>query len=568
MTAISRSAASALETRLRSELWRRLEHRLSAGESLTTQRQFCEAIESAYTELTGQEPPASIRQDLRDAIARMNRDHPETFLARGVQNAVSQAFGRCVGKLRWDQVRVEQHGTASIRRFLRQRRVRGFLHDINLDPALIDVFECVRHGVEQAVARPILPPRPVQMPVQATTTVLPPQPADDPTLDSSVDDLLNRRLLERQLLRLPETIAAYEEDGLVSADLARQYRELLIDGELEEGSDVLEQVQAAVTADMQYAVVFGALQKIRGDFDGLLRTLVQHKDLVIAGDDGDRTMLMTALMRSPGFLQQAVAAIDRTDPSLQQLADRDEPYRQLLPDRRERLTSLSTEEGFVDDLRRMRVEQYADRLSSSDRAERARARSDIHGIVRLLDELMEATPFRRKVRLMIASRRLQERVDDIETIYRSMAASEARPKAMQVLRDSLDRVLGTTSEEEKVAVQKRMKGFLLSVEHRIVADDDAELVAEMAPAAVAVEEPPIELSEIERSRGALVATVEVRIEGRRQEMDGVVMPDPNDSTRMVLAERNADDELQPQTRKNRLRYVEQLPDGSWKALTG
>jgi hypothetical protein len=63
--------------------------------------------------------------------------------------------------------------------------------------------------------------------------------------------------------------------------------------------------------------------------------------------------------------------------------------------------------------------------------------------------------------------------------------------------------------------------------------------------------------------------VAVRVDGRPQTISGVVMPDPDDSKRMVLAERDPESgELVAQKRKRRLRYVNQLPDGSWQALTG
>ena len=65
MTVISRSAASALDARLRTELWRRIETRLSNSDTLATARQFQSAIEVAYRDLTGEVPPVEVSDGLR-----------------------------------------------------------------------------------------------------------------------------------------------------------------------------------------------------------------------------------------------------------------------------------------------------------------------------------------------------------------------------------------------------------------------------------------------------------------------------------------------------------------------
>ena len=114
----------------------------------------------------------------------------------------------------------------------------------------------------------------------------------------------------------------------------------------------------AVQTTVSHLQVFDALQKIRGDYDGLLRTLIKHKDLVLGGDDGDRTPLMTALMRSPGFLDLAAAAIERKDPEMRLLSTRLPPYNLIAPRKLEAVPKLHIEESFVDDLRGLSVVEY------------------------------------------------------------------------------------------------------------------------------------------------------------------------------------------------------------------
>ena len=183
------------------------------------------------------------------------------------------------------------------------------------------------------------------------------------------------------------------------------------------------------------------MQKIRSQYDGLLRMLIQHKELVVGGDNGDRTRLVTELMGSPGFLDLAVAAMERRDPELRQVAERQPPYDLAALGQLKSPTNLTIEPSFVDDLRRLSTSEYTDKMHSRDRTERARAAADIYSLVHLLDQLMEATPFRRKVRLLIANHVLQSCTDQVESIYRSSASvGDARAKADDVIQQKLEKI--------------------------------------------------------------------------------------------------------------------------------
>ena len=82
-------------------------------------------------------------------------------------------------------------------------------------------------------------------------------------------------------------------------------------------------------------------------------------------------------------------------------------------------------------------------------------------------------------------------------------------------------------------------------------------------------EPGGDLTEIERSRGAQLVRVEVRAAGRLMKIACTIMPDPDDSRRALMVQRDpATRELVPLERRGRKRYVERKPDGSWRAATG
>ena len=141
-----------MDASLHGELWRHVESSLARGAPLSTPARLLAALEAAYRSVVGRAPEPQERRWLGELVRRVNAERPETYLARGVQNAVLTTFAHGVERLRWDRGRVERYGTASIQRFLRTGPVRGFLVDIGLPARLIDVQACVRHGAEVAGA--------------------------------------------------------------------------------------------------------------------------------------------------------------------------------------------------------------------------------------------------------------------------------------------------------------------------------------------------------------------------------------------------------------------------------
>lgn len=602
MTTTSRAAAAYLDERLRSELWSRVEERLARGESLVRWRQFHDAIETAFREFTGQDPPAGMRAVLRRMVDEVHERHPETYLAHGVQNAVNQAFGRGVGSLAWDVVTVERRGTHAVHRFLRRERIRDLFDDIRLDPGLIDVFACVQHGVAAAQPGRRRPRAGADDPVAATAA------REVGEADRRQRELaaLRRSLEAGERARLPEALPAYVDDGLLTpeeAEVARALAELEVRvaagsvGRPEARSErdaiagasarqALEaKVQAAVSGTVAALQAFAALQRIRPEYDPLLRLLIRHKAHVVGGEAGDRTPLMTALLQSGGLLELALAAIAGRDPELRGLAQRAAPYGEVAPGRLAPVPNLTIEESFVDDLRRRDSADLAQRLHHRDRFERERARADLHGLILLLDHLLEPTPFRRKIRLVGVGRALQELAPEIDRVYRTAGGGAARGQAEALLTQRLERLLVGASPEELAAARKRGQALRMAVEQKLADEtqpDDAEFAHALgqlealerggepaAPAAGAEAAADEELSEVELRRGAVRAEVEVRGEGGRQMVVSTVMPDPDDSQRFLIAARDPQSrQLVPQLRRGRNRYVEKRSDGSWRALTG
>jgi len=74
------------------EAWSRVSALLREGEVLLTNDDFRRVIEEVYAEVTGSSPEVDMREAIKLMVEAVNRDHPETYLAQGMQNSVNRAF--------------------------------------------------------------------------------------------------------------------------------------------------------------------------------------------------------------------------------------------------------------------------------------------------------------------------------------------------------------------------------------------------------------------------------------------------------------------------------------------
>lgn len=119
----------------------------------------------------------------------------------------------------------------------------------------------------------------------------------------------------------------------------------------------------------------------------------------------------------------------------------------------------------------------------------------------------------------------------------------------------LERLSLNATSEERAAVRKRGNGLVVSVEQRWLAVQGDAGAEDGVDAAEPI--PVDDLTDYEKSRDAIFATVSVRSGSLKQEVTSVLMPDPDQPSRMLMAQRDPDSgKLVPQLRHNRRRYVE------------
>ena len=75
-----------------------------------------------------------MREAIKLMVEAVNRDHPETYLAQGMQNSVNRAFEEGVRRLNWDVTTIQAKGARTLRRFSEQDSVRQLFEEANLAP--------------------------------------------------------------------------------------------------------------------------------------------------------------------------------------------------------------------------------------------------------------------------------------------------------------------------------------------------------------------------------------------------------------------------------------------------
>lgn len=611
--------ADPVPSALVAQLWARVADRLSRGDSLTSTEDFQQAILREYESLSGAEPDQRTRRWLCRMVARVNARHPETYLARGLQNGVTRAFEQGVRVLSWDEPKVQSRGARSIRRFTRRDRVRDLLEEVNVAPDQIDVTSCVKESLQHlraewhdrtAASRPALPRAasepvaPAARPASAVEQALQEPDVQAAIVTGEVDqreaekrlqglDKRHGELIQVELAKVDQRLEHYVAEGKLTEDEADKVRQLrdvdrrLAEGEIDEteatqirnsilggrARDALERkVRDVVEQSVRYLQVFEAMQKIGKDSDDAVRFLIEHKEGIVAEAPGSRqaAAAMQVLADDEPLLQQVLKIVDRSDHEIRMMSVRLPPYNYIMSRGMERIGNMTIETEFVDDLRSLRPDDISERLSSEDQRVRVRPAADMRCLLSLVDHATKRTPFRKEIRLLRLSQ-------SIEEFYRNTSdISEARRQAESFLKRRLRKIFPDMPTEEAVEIRQRSAEIIEAIEQRILEERRAAVEAHRAEAEAVVgrqsqadagaeDGGEMELTDEERALGVQIGRVEIRVAGSYRRVPYKLMPDPDDPSRHVIAKRDEETgEVKPQLRRGSKRYVVKDRDGVWK----
>ncbi|MBT3344868.1 MAG: hypothetical protein HN712_24125 [Gemmatimonadetes bacterium] len=609
---------SYLSSALRTELWMALGEQLRSGTPLCTNRDFLDVLCEIYEEITGEVAPELVRSEIHDMVTAVNEAHPETYLAKGVQNGIARAFGEGVRRLNWDVNRIQSAGAKTMRRFRQQDSVREFLADANLQPEQISVADCVQQVIQEVAPAGVDVPPPSQPSRPAFRPDLKPQaPATAETSAASVMDADTKALVEsgevdasevkqraeaqekrrsqledREMKKAysAERIDAYVDQGVVDADEAVKLKELakveerLKKGEITEeeageirnsildgkARDKLErQVRETVADSIRYLQAFESMQKINPQYHDAIGFLIQHKNLVVAGEGAnvDLSPPVKGLMEDVDLLEDILNIMERKDQELRMISVRLHPYNGIMSRGIERIGNMTIEESFVEDLEHLDSDGMSDRLNSADQMERVRPAADMRCFISLIDHVTKRTRFRKELRLLRISKQLEE-------FYQGTTdMKEARHQAESFLDRRLRRLFPDMNAEEAAELKQRSTQMMDQIEQRIHDERKAGVEAKRAKVEDAQAAKPsseggddeMELSEEEIKSGVQIGRVEMRVAGGTRRIPTKIMPDPDDAEKMCVASRDPDTgEVTPAKRRGAVRYIEKTRDGFWR----
>ena len=582
------------------QLWERIFVRLDRGDALITTNDYQLALESEYAAVTGSDASDTLKELFRQAIQSFNDEHPDRLVARGVQNSVTRAFQSGVFKLDWDQELIEQVGESSIERFKTRDRILGFLSDVRVDPALIDSRRCVDHAIEVVNGnKPIIESHSPAEPLPAD--MAPPPPVSEEAQEALQEGTVSQHevdersaqqnqakaeITQRERANAHRHVDSYVRQGFITSEEGEAVRALSdIDKRVERGeidhsegerlrSSLLgrkarEEIERKLAGATDYAVrfvqSFEAMKRIQPSNDEALRFLIFNKAILEEGkglEAMDRAV--TDLASDSELLHEVIDIMDRNDQEVRMISVGLPPYSYIVKRGNERIGNLTIEEDFVDQLREKSSEDISAVLNSEDAATRVRPAADMRCLIAIINHLIKPTPWRKEIRMLKVQLTIEEffhATDDME---------EARSQAESFLQRRLRRVFKDLTNEERAAIEERGSAIIDSIEQQVIAErqeagtseESVESVAHAGDDELAEAD---DLSEDEKSKGALIGRVEVRVAGQMRRIPYKIIRNPDDEESYVIAQRDRDSgELEPVVRRGAKRIVQKGRDGIWR----
>jgi hypothetical protein len=604
-------------------MWGRVADRLQQGEVLVRNEQFQLAMEEEYQLLTGRPPQATISNYLSQMIEVVNGQYPGTYVTRGLQNSVDKAFDKGVRALQWSEAKIQQSGARTIKRFTQRESVRGLLDEMNVRPSQIDVLRIVQKSIESLRANGGIGIAEVAQALNSNAAMwqnqdeLTAAPAPSPTPSQPANVVVDReiqaaiekgdldpaqvqrrvrqqdkkgaQIRDKEMAKVPARLGAFVERGAITHEEADTVRQLhKVDQRLQRGeidaneasrvrnsimdgdarSEIESKVRETVEQSSRYIQVFEAMRKISPDSDDGLEFLIRHKEGVTASNVQDPALLAAVdeLADDAPLLQKTVDMMERKDQELRMVSVRLPPYNLIMPRQLERINHMTIELSFLDELRRLSIDDISERLNSTVAEIRARPAADMRCLISLIDHPVKRTVFRKEVRMLRVAMTMEQFFRETNDMQ------EARHLAENFLNLRMRRLFPDLSSEETSEIRQRGTTMIDAIEKKILMErrqeveekrrQTEEAMQKREGVAGASEEE--ELSEEEKAKGVMIGRVEMRVAGGLRRVPRKIMPDPEDEERFILATRDPETgEPVPELRSNAKRYVEKGRGGAW-----
>ena len=579
-----------------------LADQLNTGDVLLTPQHFVDALAVVQQQLTGMEADAPQREHFAQLVKTTNEQDPAILLAPGVENWIAKSVLGQARKAGWGITEVQEQGNQAIRDFVRGPQATALMAQLGVDVKQLNQRHCLRSVVNvisgkqdpshrNAEARLAQLKASTPAPVAAEPAAedhehhrqvlsgLLTDPVDDPN-EEEVEQRQQEQKAERGDLRktqmgeLVANIDNYVKLGRITEEDAEKLRkahrvdEAIRDGKVDKqkGSKIRNSVLAGTARDriekgvkeaLDYAVVymqvFRSLGRIEDRFDPALKFLADN-GLVVNADADDEAVgklgeIVMALFEDVDTLKLLIDLMDKKDAEVRMIGARLPPYSHIVRRDQGRVERVAVTAEFVDQLRQQTPEDIATVLHSGDKRERARPAAAMITMTVLLGRLIKPTPIRKEIRMLKVNLIIEE-------FYRSSDNIEhARTQAQEFLNTRLKSLYPDMSSEESQAMQEQGQKMLEAVEQKIVAERKASGVT-VTTTQMSEEEGEDGLSAEEEKMGVQIHRVPMRVAGRLRQIPQKIMPDPDDPSRHVIAQRDPETgEPVPARRRGSKRYV-------------
>ena len=162
----------------------------------------------------------------------------------------------------------------------------------------------------------------------------------------------------------------------------------------------------------------------------------------------------------------------------------------------------------------------------------------------------------------------------VEEFFRSTDnMEEARSQAENFLQRRLRRVFKDLTGDEKTEIEEGGSSIIDAIEQKVLAErQDQAPASEDTDAAPSTEtdselSAADDLSDDEKSKGAVIGRVEIRVAGQMRRIPYKIILDPDDPEARVIAQRDSESGLlEPMVRRGAKRVVEKGRDGIWRPV--
>ncbi len=489
----STAIRDALPPKLKLELWKRIDRRLTRGDILITNEQFVRAMVRDFRKILQVKPDRYAIEEMVEMVQSVNETRPETYLTMGIKNAITKFF-RDAEERTQGQADAQEEMHTRIKEMISQGQTALFLEGIGVD---VD-DGALNPRIESAIVRIIDGKKLKAAPRRAGTASRRRRPTSEMAgVRSAVDEAAANDGAERpavapppteqeqqqylteekkrvevtanaELERAPRYLDSYVKQDMLSdkeaVDLRTLYGidERLAKGEIDEAEanrlrseisegvrDKLQQrLRAAVDHSVHYLNVFEALGRLPQERDGALEFLTDFADLVASEDkDVELAAVTKALEDDDELVENLGILMERKDHGIRMLVANMPPFRHVFGPG-EKIGTWVIEAKFVSDLRNLRLDEVSENLNSDDTAVRVRTAADIKCMVALLNLLMRPTPMHaeiRRLRIHLRIRRILEGGAD---------ERDGRNKVQQFLKRRLHNLYPDLTREERAGIEE------------------------------------------------------------------------------------------------------------------